>query len=161
MGAAAVRGMRRGIVRYVRQGVSAVAIVLCIAGCAVLSLLGGSSATGSAAKIRPAGAIFVPAGPPSGGPLTSPPCNHLCYSPAQLQAAYDWPTGIGAPTGAGQTIVVAVAFGSPTLEADLAAFDTAFGLPPTTLGYCGAPNAGSGIPALDRQWGPETSADVE
>jgi subtilase family serine protease len=119
-------------------------------------------ATRPAAKLRPAGDIFVPSGqslPP--GPLTSPPCNNLCYSPAQLKAAYDWPTDKHAPTGAGQTIVVAVAFGSPTIQADLDAFDAAFGLPPATVSFCGAPNTGSGIPPVDRMWGPEASAGIE
>jgi subtilase family serine protease len=114
-------------------------------------------------KIRPAATIFVPNGPASatGAPTASPVCHFLCYSPAQLQLAYDFPTGQHAPTGAGQTIVVVTAFGSPSIEADLAAFDTMFGVPPTTLAYCGAPNVGSPDPATTFAWGPETSADVE
>jgi len=138
------------------------AVLAAIATCVAVVAAGATGSDGArAGKAVPADAIFVPSGTAPATQLTSPPCRRLCYSPAQLQAAYDWPTGKGAPTGAGQTIVVGVAFGSPTLEADLAAFDTAFGLPSTTLSYCGAPNSGAGNPAIDRQWGPETSADVE
>ena len=114
------------------------------------------------AKVRPAATIFVPNGPGSASiAAAGPVCHFLCYSPAQLQQAYDFPTGDHAPTGAGQTIVVVTAFGSPTLEADLAAFDAAFNVPSTTLAYCGAPNVGSTDPGANFGWGPETSADVE
>ena len=148
--------------RQVRKIVVAATVACGLAASAGLAVVAQPS-DGRAGKLTPADAIFVPSGPPltSTTTLTSPPCNHLCYSPAQLQAAYDWPTGPHAPTGAGQTIVVAVAFGSPTIESDLAAFDTMFALPPTTIEYCGAPNIGSGNPQVDAQWGPETSADVE
>jgi subtilase family serine protease len=59
--------------------------------------------------------------------------NLVCYSPAHLQQAYDYPTGKKAPTGAGQTIVVVEAFGSSAfgadIQADLAQFDAENGLP--------------------------------
>jgi subtilase family serine protease len=87
----------------------------------------------------------------------------LCYTPAFLAQAYDFPNGNGAPTGAGQTIVVVVAYGSPTIRDDLAAFDAENGLP-APPGFAeihqatpGSPN-GSGQLAL---WGQETSLDVE
>jgi subtilase family serine protease len=129
---------------------------------AVAATLVKADPPAAVAKIRPAATIFVPNGPGSAAiPATGPVCHFLCYSPAQLQQAYDFPTGDRAPTGAGQTIVVVTAFGSPTLEADLAAFDTAFNVPSTTLTYCGAPNVGSPDPAVNFGWGPETSADVE
>jgi subtilase family serine protease len=147
-------------VRQVRI-VGATLVACGLAASAAVATLARPSSS-HAGRITPADAIFVPSGPAlPGETLPSPPCNHLCYSPAQLQAAYDWPTGPHAPTGAGQTIVVAVAFGSPTIESDLAAFDTMFGLPPTTIEYCGAPNTGSDNSDLEHQWGPETSADVE
>jgi subtilase family serine protease len=96
----------------------------------------------------------------NGAPMCQTPVPHFCYTPAMIQGAYDFPTGRGAPTGAGQTIVVVVAFGSATLESDLAAFDSLFGIPSTTLTYCGALNGQNPDPNFP-SWAVETSADVE
>jgi len=53
-----------------------------------------------------------------------------CYRPADLQAQYDFgPLYARHLNGAGQTIVIFDAFGSPTIRSDLATFDQAFGLP--------------------------------
>ena len=53
-----------------------------------------------------------------------------CYSPRQLRVAYHMPAlyrrGL---TGRGRTIAIVDSFGSPTIAADLAGFDRAFGLP--------------------------------
>jgi subtilase family serine protease len=53
-----------------------------------------------------------------------------CYSPGQIQRAYDLPAlytrGLD---GRGRTIVVVDSFGSPTIRHDLRVFDTAYGLP--------------------------------
>jgi subtilase family serine protease len=59
----------------------------------------------------------------------------ICYTPNFLKTAYNFPsqTGKGALTGAGQTIVIVDAFGSPTIQSDLNVFDTTFGLPPATV----------------------------
>jgi len=61
-----------------------------------------------------------------------------CYSPGQFERAYNLAAlrafGIN---GAGQTIAIVDSFGSPTIAADLHAFDQTFSNPP----------AGSGIPA--------------
>jgi subtilase family serine protease len=59
----------------------------------------------------------------------------VCYTPNFLKTAYNFPsqTGKGALTGAGQTIVIVDAFGSPTIQSDLNVFDTTFGLPPATV----------------------------
>jgi len=59
----------------------------------------------------------------------------ICYTPQDLKAAYDFPstTGPNGLTGAGQTIVIVDAFGSPSVQSDLNTFDTAFGLPSTTI----------------------------
>jgi subtilase family serine protease len=54
-----------------------------------------------------------------------------CYGPDAIRKAYDLDQLIAAGfNGAGQTIVIIDAFGSPTLESDLATFDAVFGLPP-------------------------------
>ena len=53
-----------------------------------------------------------------------------CYSPRQVERAYDLPPlyarGLD---GRGRTIVIVDPFGSPTLRHDLRVFDRAFGLP--------------------------------
>lgn len=53
-----------------------------------------------------------------------------CYSPTQLQTAYNLgPLYAGGWTGKGKTIAVVDSFGNPNAAADLATFDKAFGLP--------------------------------
>jgi subtilase family serine protease len=90
----------------------------------------------------------------------------FCYSPVHLSQAYDFPTGKNAPTGAGQTIVIVTAFGSPFIESDLAQFDAENGLPAppsfTTL-YQQTPitDQGSTDPGSLQHWAVETSLDVE
>ncbi len=57
-----------------------------------------------------------------------------CYAPADITAAYDidalHDAGID---GTGQSVVIVVSFGSPTLAADVAAFSKAMGLPDADL----------------------------
>jgi subtilase family serine protease len=77
------------------------------------------------------------------------------YTPSQIQTAY----GLGSltDTGAGQTIAIVDAYGSPTIQKDLATFDSQFGLPAANLVvHAMAPrlNTNSG-------WALETSLDVE
>jgi subtilase family serine protease len=89
-----------------------------------------------------------------------------CYQPDQIEAAYDesplFNEGI---TGSGRTIVIIDAFGSPTIRADLATFDSQFGLPDPPSFKIITP-AGS-IPAWKSgnatmvQWADETTLDVE
>jgi len=82
-----------------------------------------------------------------------------CLAPAQIRAAYGIDTlsrrGI---TGKGRTIAIVVSFGSPTLRADVHAFDAAFGLPDPQLQIL-AP-LGTHRP-LDAGWVGETTLDVE
>ncbi|GDY30793.1 hypothetical protein GTS_24260 [Gandjariella thermophila] len=71
-------------------------------------------------------------------PLTTSQClqrYHIsCYSPTQLQRAYNvtplYDRGI---TGTGKTIVVVISHGSPTIQHDLDMFDKQFGLPDTRI----------------------------
>ncbi len=83
-----------------------------------------------------------------------------CYTPQEIRTAYDVPSSL---TGAGQTIVIVDAFGSPTIRQDLQVFDQEFGLPATTLNII-YPN---GQPAFNPNsgnevgWAEETSLDVE
>ena len=85
-----------------------------------------------------------------------------CYSPAFIQQAYDFPSGRNAPTGAGQTIVIVDPYGSPTISADLNAFDTAFNIAAASL-TIDAPFVGQGSQSDPDAsfWGAETSLDVE
>ena len=54
----------------------------------------------------------------------------FCYGPAAIRAAYGVDKLIAAGfDGTGQTIVIIDAFGSPTIDSDLADFDALFGLP--------------------------------
>jgi subtilase family serine protease len=86
----------------------------------------------------------------------------VCYTPAQLQQAYDWPSGHRAPDGTGQTIMVVVAYGNLGLEADVQQFDSLFNIPSLQISYCGAANGAVNTGDPDAPgWGPETDADVE
>ncbi len=84
-----------------------------------------------------------------------------CYSPAFIQQAYDYPSGRNAPTGAGQTIVIVDPYGSPTLDADLKAFDATFGIAPASLTIVGPNGSGDQTDPDVLGWGVETSLDVE
>jgi subtilase family serine protease len=91
--------------------------------------------------------------------LTSPP---RCYGPDQIRAAYSVQPLLDAGTnGAGRTIVIVDAYGSPTLASDLHTWDVLWGLPdpaldirtPFGIDSTGAANAFG--------WGVETSLDVQ
>jgi subtilase family serine protease len=85
--------------------------------------------------------------------------HRICLAPAQIYAAY----GIDAvlrsgSKGQGRTIAIIDSFGSPTLRADLHAFDAAFGLPDPRLTIL-AP-LGDVHPRRSG-WAAETTLDVE
>ncbi|HZT05628.1 MAG TPA: S53 family peptidase [Chloroflexota bacterium] len=77
-------------------------------------------------------------------------------TPAQARKAYGFDQIAG--TGAGQTIAIVDAYGSPTIANDLAVFSQQFGLPAANLTI--AKPQGSRIPT-DGGWALETSLDVE
>jgi subtilase family serine protease len=89
-----------------------------------------------------------------------------CYDPAQIETAYNesslFAHGI---TGRGETIVIVDAFGSPTIQSDLATFDAQFGLPAPPSFKIIQP-AGA-VPPYDPDnstmisWAGETTLDVE
>jgi subtilase family serine protease len=89
-----------------------------------------------------------------------------CYEPGQIEQAYNLPAlyakGIN---GKGATIVIVDSFGSPTIQADLNAFDKTFGLPAPPSFKILQP-AGK-VPPFDPNnsdmvgWAGETSLDVE
>lgn len=88
----------------------------------------------------------------------------LCYRPSAIRAAYNFPSNLD---GSGQTILIVDAFGSPTIEQDLATFDAYFGIypPPSFTILCPE----EGCPVFDPNdthhgelgWSVETSLDVE
>ncbi|MFL0250123.1 S8 family serine peptidase [Clostridium neuense] len=78
------------------------------------------------------------------------------YTPNQIRKAY----GVSnvSDTGAGETIAIVDAYGSPTMQSDLNAFSSKFGLPAASLTIA-YPN---GKPTkTDGGWALETSMDVE
>ena len=87
------------------------------------------------------------------------------YAPKDLQKAYGLAPFLKAGyTGEGQTIVIIVSFGSPTLEQDLKAFDAAFGLPdPPSLKVLAPLGTVPFDPTNQDQlgWAGETSLDVQ
>ena len=84
-----------------------------------------------------------------------------CWGPYELSRAYDYPSNL---TGAGQTIVIVDAYGSPTIGSDLRKFDALFGIPdPPGFGVLqlrGPKAVGTGSGDYV-DWGIETSLDVE
>jgi subtilase family serine protease len=89
-----------------------------------------------------------------------------CYGPPQFQQAYDMnPLYHDGLDGQGKTIVIVDAFGSPTIQSDLATFDQAYGLPAPPSFQIIQP-AGV-VPPYDRTngdvvgWAEETSLDIE
>jgi subtilase family serine protease len=96
---------------------------------AACTLLGTGAVTAATA-----GAAAAPPRPAAGAPPTSAECRAelglACYSPRQLQRAYNLgPLYARGYDGRGRTIVIVDPYGSPTLRHDLGVFDRAFGLP--------------------------------
>src|SRR5262245_43674253 len=88
-----------------------------------------------------------------------------CYGPAAIRAAYGVDSLLAAGfDGRGQTVVLIEAFGSPTLEADLALFDSTFDLPaPPSISQIHMPGSTPFDFNDDNQlgWAFETSLDVQ
>ena len=95
------------------------------------------------------------------------PCGRLgtlCYLPQDIQQAYNFPTGPGAPTGAGQTILIVTAYGAPYLQPLLQTFDAAVGLPDPpsfTIYNQQTPVPGTIGSGATFHWQVETALDVE
>ena len=89
-----------------------------------------------------------------------------CYTPGYIWTAYNYlPLFSGGITGAGQTIVIVDAYGSPTITADLKAFDQVFGLPDPEFQVVCAPACPTvnprNAPQAELNWTFETTLDVE
>ncbi len=87
-----------------------------------------------------------------------------CYGPDQIRAAYGTDKLIdGGITGEGRTIVIIDAFSSPTIQQDLATFNTLFGLPSAPLNVIAPDGLTPFDPGDDNQvgWAGEITLDVE
>jgi subtilase family serine protease len=90
-----------------------------------------------------------------------------CYTPQIFHQAYQIPWTInGASAGTGEQVAIIDAFGSPTIQSDLATYDALFNLPPATLNVyypMGKPTFNGGTKHLGNAlgWAEETSLDVE
>jgi subtilase family serine protease len=83
------------------------------------------------------------------------------YQPSELAVAYNfnalYSKGL---TGAGQTVVIVDAFGSPTLAADVALFSAVYGLPPAQITTFNV-NVTGVPPRQNNGFATETTLDVE
>jgi subtilase family serine protease len=140
---------------------AAISVVTVLASLAAGCTLTGSLEAPSAHRSSPAGG--------SGDAPTTASCERTvhvaCYSPAQLQRAYDLlPLYRRNLDGRGRTIAIVDSFGSPTIRKDLATFDRDFGLAPPPSFRIIHP-AGAPPPfrptMLMMGWAFETSMDVE
>ena len=88
-----------------------------------------------------------------------------CYSPQEIQTAYGLAPILNAGyTGVGETIIIIVSFGSPTIAQDLKTFDADYGLPdPPSLTVLAPLGAVPFDPTSSDQvgWAFETTLDVE
>jgi subtilase family serine protease len=86
-----------------------------------------------------------------------------CLTPHALRVAYGIePLYEKGFAGKGQTVIDIVSFGSPTLQQDLAKYDTTFGLPPINLQIISPLNVAKYDPRGDAPgWASETTLDVE
>jgi subtilase family serine protease len=160
-------------------------IIMAMGGAALLSsfLLTAGASAGTAATARPAShttaqvayphplAIVLKDHPFTGksAPTTTQCIKFVglaCYGPKQFETAYnEGPLFRHGLTGAGETIALVDSFGSPTIQSDLATFDSAFGLPAPPSFKIIQP-AGK-VPAFNKHsgamqsWAIETSLDVQ
>jgi len=97
-------------------------------------------------------------------PLTDPrhPAGVTCYGPDQIRAAYSiQPLLDQGFTGAGQTIAIIDAYGSPTLQSDMNTFNAVLGTPATTVHVDTPFGIAPTSPGNAAGWAQETSLDVQ
>jgi subtilase family serine protease len=130
----------------------------------IASLVGG--AAGAAPLIRIGKLVSTsPADPPPTDAFCRANFGGPCYSPQEIRNAYGLTSMIDAGfTGVGQTIVIIDSFGSPTIQADLQAFDQGYGLPdPPSFTVLSPLGTVPFDPNVNHQasWAFETTLDVE
>ena len=85
-----------------------------------------------------------------------------CYGPDQMRTAYNVQSLLDRGyTGAGKTIVIIDAYGSPTLATDVVNFNTVWGLPATNLTTYTPFGIEPTTPTNAEGWSGETTLDVE
>jgi subtilase family serine protease len=147
-------------------------LVTAAAGAAALAV-GVAAAPASAStstiyyNVAPLMKLAIPATSATTGgfPFTPSQCvadfGLACYGPQDFRTAYDVPAN---DVGAGQTVVIVDAYGSPTIQSDLAIYDAEFGLPPANLNIFypeGQPTLNLRQHHNEASWAEETSLDVE
>ena len=146
--------------------------VLCIAAAAIAAVSGSAHRTAvrggsvvpdtmrSPALAIPATAVADPTGSVHFGCQLTVPAG--CYGPDQLRAAYGVQPLLNAgDTGAGKTIIIIDAYGSPTLATDVANFNAVWGLPATNLSVYTPFGIAPTDPDNATGWSGETTLDVE
>jgi subtilase family serine protease len=87
------------------------------------------------------------------------PCG---YQPSDIQSAYNldklYKAGLD---GSGQTVAIVDAFGSTTIQRDVATFSAVMGLPPANLTVIGTPTESDFSGDANAGWADETTLDVE
>jgi subtilase family serine protease len=157
-----------GLRRLLVAGVALIAAAAIAAG--PVAAASGSAATtaGSSAHKVQIDLKKVPAGKPHdavfGCQTDRGPTAIVCFGPQQIRTAYGFDKLISKGfDGRGRTIVIVDAFQNPFIEADLAAFDAAFGLPAPSF-HQDAPQGLTPFDATDGNmvgWSAEISLDVE
>jgi len=151
-------------------GAAAAAVVgsaLVLALTPATTLASSTSTSGVYYQVSPIAKLALPTqtATPGGFPYSPSQCETLfgfaCYSPQDLRQGYNFP---GRLTGTGQTIVLIDAYGSPTIQSDLAVYDQEFGLPAAKLKIyypSGSPVYNPLQDHSETSWAEETSLDVE
>jgi subtilase family serine protease len=145
-----------------------------VGGAALLTSMGSMGAVGVVASSAASGAQVTPmlrvaSHHFKAAPTTAECVAEIglpCYSPQQLETAYDMgPLYAKGLNGRGKTIVLVDSFGSPTIRNDLVTFDKAFNLPApprfTIIQPAGAVPAFNPNNSTMVGWAQETSLDVE
>ncbi|MDG6929143.1 MAG: S53 family peptidase [Nitrososphaerota archaeon] len=150
---------------------TAILLTALIAAPAIVPTFAGTSASGNIVYLASPPRYFVSSDAgalPPGNVCNVGSFDLHCYTPAVMQKAYNFVgayrlVGGYANAGAGETIVIIDAYGSPTIRHDLSVFDGAFGIPAANLNIicpqgCPAFNPAS---ANEIGWSFETTLDVE
>jgi subtilase family serine protease len=142
-------------------------VLVAVAAIAILAASTGGAATrtmtpsvGANPEVHNLGALDAPAGQP--GRLRNCQLAGLCQGPNQIRNAYGVQQLLdNGVDGTGRTIVIIDAYGSDTIQSDLATQDAYFGLAPATLNVIypdGPPDPTT--PANRGGWKGETTLDV-
>jgi subtilase family serine protease len=148
--------------RAPRRAFVLVAALAAILAAATAASAGNGDFTYAPDSVVGPAAIVSPSFPGVGNdctPLFGTPFTLSCYDPTEIREAYNIPSTLN---GAGQTIIIVDAYGDPTIQSDLAAFDGLFGLPapPSFTIYSGSATQTAGVHGA-ANWALETALDVE